>query len=195
MSEGTQSVERALRARAMKRVLRAAVFLALSALVIYGIVVLAQGEEPTTEDRSVSYPIVGQEHIAEGAIVNSYNSNPPTSGPHYATPARVGFYEIELPDERLVHNLEHGDIWISYGPTVSDDVKQSLIAFAKDVKVIVTLRTKNETDIALASWGRADTFNLENGVLDEARVKDFITRFRNRGPEKVLNTSDMLPQQ
>ena len=44
------------------------------------------------------------------------NSSPPTSGPHWRHAADPGFYGTELPDEELVHNLEHGQIVVSYNP-------------------------------------------------------------------------------
>jgi len=56
----------------------------------------------------------GQEHIANGAEHPPYNSNPPTSGWHYGTPARAGFYDQPTVDETLIHNLEHGYVIISY---------------------------------------------------------------------------------
>src|SRR3989344_5078 len=52
--------------------------------------------------------------VAVGASHEAYNSNPPTSGPHYEQPSRWGVSQAELPDEQLIHNLEHGGIWISY---------------------------------------------------------------------------------
>src|ERR1700733_10453690 len=57
----------------------------------------------------------GQTHITEGSTDHpTYNSNPPTSGWHWPSPAAWGVYPNGQPDERLVHNLEHGGIWISY---------------------------------------------------------------------------------
>lgn len=61
-----------------------------------------------------AYQIQGREHITVGASHLPYNSNPPTSGPHYDNAAPWGIYDHELPDEQLIHNLEHGGVWISY---------------------------------------------------------------------------------
>lgn len=142
---------------------------------------------PKGQDYSVEYEILGVEHIPEGSEHPAYNSNPPSSGWHYGEPAEVKFYDIgqSPPDEQLIHNLEHGDIWIAYHPRISEAVKKELKNFVA-AKVVVTAREINETDLALVAWGRVDAFNLENGVLDEQRVKDFILRYVNRGPEKIL---------
>ncbi len=157
---------------------------------------VVMANSPKSDDRSTNYPIVSQEHITEDSPrPTTYNSNPPTSGPHYATPARVGFYEKQFPDERLVHNLEHGDVWVSYRPDVSTSTRNALMPLA-GTKVIVTRRPENEWDIAVAAWGRLDTFNLAGDDISEAeiqRIKDFILRYQNRGPEKVINSDDHLP--
>jgi len=139
---------------------------------------------PKGMDYSQSFPDQGREHIDIGAEHQEYNSNPPTSGSHYAQSAKEGFYEKELPDEQLVHNLEHGDIWIAYKPELSKEIIKQLKSFA-GFMVIVAPRAKNDMDIALAGWGRLDKFNLENGVLNAQRVRDFILRYQNKGPEKL----------
>jgi len=56
---------------------------------------------------------LGRNHVPEGTVVE-YNSNPPTSGPHYEQWEKPGVYDRMLPDGRLIHSLEHGYIVISY---------------------------------------------------------------------------------
>lgn len=90
----------------------------------------------------------------------------------------------ELPDEQVVHNLEHGHVWISYKPDLSSEAVKVLRGFAGGT-TIVTPRSANDFDVALAAWGRLDKFNLENGQIDEQRIKDFISRYQNKGPENV----------
>ena len=110
--------------------------LALGLLAWWGI----KSASPQGPDMSTEYPNQGQDHIRENAEHPAYNSNPPTSGWHYADPAKLGFYDKELPDETLIHNLEHGEIWISFKPTVSEEVKAQL----KDLlgeRVIITKRS------------------------------------------------------
>lgn len=160
----------------------------LSILVVaalgYGIFLLAQNAGPDGEDFSVSYPNLGRDHIAVGASHLEYNSNPPSSGPHYGEWARGGFYDEPLSDEQLIHNLEHGDIWISYHPDISDKAKETLKSFAGRY-IVVSPRLENEGSVSLVAWGRVDTLDIENGFIDEGRIRDFISRYDNRGPEKV----------
>ena len=128
------------------------------------------------------------EHIAVGSLLLEYNSNPPTSGPHCGQTARSGFREDSIADQNIIHNLEHGDIWISYHPRVPDEIKEELKQFGA-AKVIITPREENDTDIALAAWGRLDSFDLENNTLSKERIEDFIKRYVNKGPERIPGAS------
>lgn len=139
---------------------------------------------PQGQDFSAAVEVLGREHIADGSVYPSYNSNPPTSGPHYANPAIVRFYDQELADEQVVHNLEHGHIWIAYKPDLPAESIEILRKLAGG-NVIVTPRARNDTDIALVAWGRLDAFDVQDGVLDVERIEDFILRYRNRGPENL----------
>ena len=141
---------------------------------------------PKGQDRSLPYEIVGSNHISDDSPrPENYNSNPPTSGAHYAEPAPNGYYEEALPDEQVIHNLEHGDVWISYRSSVPQNILVEIKSLADGPFVIITKRDENPMDVALASWGRLDIFNLDNGILDKKRIEDFILRYENKGPEKI----------
>ena len=171
-------------AKTHKSLVRYGLWILAFVVIGYGIFLLAQTAGPDGEDFSTRYEIQGRDHIANGAVHPEYNSNPPSSGWHYTSPARGGFYNEPLLDERVIHNLEHGDIWIAYRPDISDVAKDALESFAGQY-VVVSPRAENDGDISLISWGRVDTFDIENGVIDKGRIKDFIKRYDNRGPENV----------
>jgi len=172
------------RAKLQRSVTKYALWILVIAVVLYGTFLLVQSAGPDGEDFSVVYDIQSRDHIADGASHPEYNSNPPSSGWHYSSPARGGFYSESLPDEIVIHNLEHGDIWIAYHPDISDEAKNVLESFAGQY-VVVSPRTENGGDISLVAWGRVDTFDIENDIVNEGRIRDFIKRYDNRGPEKV----------
>lgn len=131
------------------------------------------------------FDIVSRDHIAQGTQGSGYNSNPPSSGPHWQGPAKNGFYDSALPDEQLIHNLEHGHIWIAYKPDVGDEIKNKLkeIVQKEDWKLVVASREVNDTKIAFVAWGRV----LKMDEPDYAKAEDFIRTYRNRGPEKTAD--------
>lgn len=129
-----------------------------------------------------SFPIEGREHIAEGQAHAPYRTNPPTSGTHYGQPAEWGVYDKELSDEQVVHNLEHGGIWISYKDMNEEELKTlKKIARTYPQSVIMTPRAKNDSRIALASWGRLQ--KLE--TVDVEQIRSFIKNNRNHSPEPL----------
>ena len=129
----------------------------------------------------VDYAIQGRDHIALGQPHPPYNSNPPTSGWHYPQPADWGFYNEELPDELLVHNLEHGGIWISYRSAEDTELINQLVALIRGYrsKVIITQRSRNDTPLAVAAWGHL----MKLDHYDNTAIVTFINRFKNQGPE------------
>ena len=147
-----------------------------------GYLIVLWGNKAENARPGVAFSIMGRDHIAVGATHAPYNSNPPTSGPHYAQPADWGVYDKELPDEQLVHNLEHGGIWISY-KGIDADTKSKLEAFAKKYSgsVIMTPRALDDTKIVLASWGRLEKFE----TFDEQMMTAFIKANTNKSPEPL----------
>ena len=143
----------------------------------YGLTLLVrQGQQPRPGEEVA---IQGQEHIAVGASHPEYNSNPPTSGWHYAQPASWGVYQVELPDEQVIHNLEHGGIWISY-TDIDNATKTALENIVRSrSKIIVTPRSKNDAPIVLASWSRLQKLQ----TFDEQAIRDFIGANSNKSPE------------
>lgn len=171
-----QDVRRA-RIKKGKKLFYAVLVILAVVTVGYGGVSLLQQAEKTRP--GTTFAIQGQTHIDVGAEHPAYNSNPPTSGWHYIQPAPWGPYQNELPDEQLIHNLEHGGIWISY-KNVDQQTKDALEKIAgRESKVVVGPRSKNSAPIVLASWGRL----LELQSFDEKIVRDFIKANRNRSPE------------
>ena len=53
------------------------------------------------------------DHVSEGHNID-WSSIPPTPGRHWNSWVDCGFYTRNLSDERIVHNLEHWKIVISY---------------------------------------------------------------------------------
>lgn len=168
-----------------KRV-RTGIIFAVSAIIVGGIAFWGfYYMDRAAEDLpGQSFPNQGQEHVTT-TNHPAYNSNPPTSGWHYPKPAEWGAYKQEIPDEILIHNLEHGGIWISYKPGISQEVIEKLEDLQKKWgrKVIVAPRSANDTDIALAAWTRLDKFSVSE--FSDERAEKFIKAFRNKGPEFV----------
>ncbi len=136
-------------------------------------------------DNSVTFALQPADHIADGEMHPEYNSNPPTSGWHYAQDAQLRFYTDTIPDETLVHNLEHGQVWISFRDADDQDAIDALRDIQRQYPgtVIVTLRPENDSRIVAASWGRM----LQLEALDTDQLYAYILRYRNQSPEPLAS--------
>jgi hypothetical protein len=127
----------------------------------------------------------------------NWNSNPPTSGPHYQEWAIWGFYDEEVPLVKSVHNLEHGGVVIHYGPQVPQTELERLRAFYDDDPngLLVARLPANGATITLSAWTAPDaatgTEDRGRGWLarctrfDESAFSAFIEAHRFKGPERI----------
>ena len=141
------------------------------------------------------FPNVGQEHVPlDQEPPKPYNSNPPSSGAHFSSPARWGVYDSEVPDKLFIHNMEHGGVWISYRPNATKEVVAQLNAIVQEFggsKIVMAPRSANDADIAVAAWSRVMKLQIKGGVLTDLQkneIRRFYRAFKNKGPEFVPDT-------
>lgn len=145
---------------------------------------LRQNEEIQVE----TFADQGREHIPVGAAHEPYNSSPPTSGPHYATWEKYGFYKKPLVPEKLVHNLEHGDIVIYYRPDLGEEVMghlRELSKFTYEGSGVLVVPFPEGVDWPEEVIATAWTKMLRQDKFDEAKLETFIARYIYQGPEKL----------
>jgi hypothetical protein len=149
-----------------------------------GLPLTPQAQRPVTVLPGRRFPDLGREHLVVGTPI-TYNSNPPTSGPHYPYPAGWGIYKNPPADEFLVHNLEHGGIIISYNPNrIKGQELQRLQAQARSLskinpRIIVVPRRNLDKAIALTAWNYLQKLDR----YDPIAVKAFYNAHIARGPE------------
>ena len=154
----------------------AAAVIAVTGAVLYGF--FSQSEEVRPGQ---AVEILESNHIPATAPTPEYNSNPPTSGPH-SSPVKNSFYSGGVKEAGAVHNLEHGMIWITYKNVDGDTVRRlRKIAQRFAGSVFLSLRSANDSPIALVSWGRI----MKMDSYDEQRILDFITKNKNKSPEPL----------
>lgn len=139
-------------------------------------------------------PVESSEHVPDGTDPGPYNSNPPTSGRHYATSFRAGFFDEQqladlppYPEGYLVHNLEHGYVIFWYdcselqGQTC-DELKQQILATmdrADNFKVIAFPWESIDVPVVMTSWGQLQEFKS----FDGRQAMKFVNSNRNQAPE------------
>lgn len=156
-------------------------------LTLLGLVIW-QGARPA-KGESVQI-MVSNPHIPVDSDPGQYNSDPPTSGPHYAEEARAGFFEnnnYQFPAGYLVHNLEHGYVIFWYNCNLLDesgctDLKAQIKTTMDDlggIKLVAYPWPSLEVPLAMTSWGRLQRFEK----FDSEQAKAFYRANLNRAPE------------
>jgi hypothetical protein len=130
----------------------------------------------------------------------TWNSSPPTSGPHFGQPAVWGSYDEPIPLVQTVHNLEHGGVVIHYGPKVPqadvDALKTWYTETGDPNGLVIVPLASNGDKITLSAWTAPDastagTRDRGRGWLakcttfDKGAFEAFIEGHRYKGPERI----------
>jgi len=122
---------------------------------------------------------MGNRHLTSSQVVlTTYNSDPPTSGPHLPSVARWGIHERPIPKELQVHNLEDGGVLVQYNcDRANQECRELVDKLAKIVRpynhAILAPYPGMTQKIALTAWTRIDKFN----DFDEKRIVRFIDAY------------------
>ena len=130
------------------------------------------------------YDDQGYDHIRPGEPHPAYNSNPPTSGWHWAQAQEWGVYDRLQVQEQLVHNLEHGGIVIQYN-NLSPAELQRIIEFVRrnprHLLVAPYPGLPRGVRVAVTAW----TYLLECDGVNLEALAEFVDEFRDQGPEFI----------
>ncbi|MSP77955.1 MAG: DUF3105 domain-containing protein [Dehalococcoidia bacterium] len=132
----------------------------------------------------------GHLHIPQGraAFAGSYNSVPPTSGPHWPSVLPCGIYDTPIPNEQQVHNLEHGFVVVQYKSSDPALVGQ-LRSIGESIPgypnyLLMAPYPTMDSAIAITAWQRL----LRMDSLDEQALRSFITTYKGIPHEQGMPT-------
>jgi hypothetical protein len=131
-------------------------------------------------------PIEGVDTIVIAATGHSdapqtYPQVPPAGGIHNPVWAPCAFYDKPIENEKGVHSLEHGAIWITYRPDASRadlDVVTALVRGSKKILASPWVDGLPAPLVATA-WGRQ--LRLQSAA--DPRLARFIGAYTNQSPE------------
>jgi hypothetical protein len=148
---------------------------AIVALVITAIVLTPQppsysaGGDGTAIEGVETFENVS-EHV-QGAV--DYEQTPPVGGPHNPAWLNCGVYSQPVPAENAVHSLEHGALWITYDPSLSEADVAELRAKLPSTYVVLSPFEGLPAPIVLSGW------NTQLAVEDvtDPRIESFIEEY------------------
>lgn len=130
-------------------------------------------------------PSHGSTHLQPGADFR-YGESIPTSGPHSPYDLKPGFYTKPQPLERLVHNLEHGNIVIYYDQANSATLRllrswTRTFGGPMDGLIVAPMEGLGSR-VVLTAWQK----KLVLDPFDPVTAAVFIDAYRGRGPESSV---------
>lgn len=133
------------------RILAIGGVLVLGAVLVLVLLLFGGGGNGANGGIGQRQPDDGRGHITEGQGGGPYSSTPATSGEHWPTPTNWGIYTNSLPEELILHNLEHGGLVIWYQP--ADIGTEDLAALQAWVQSQVQ---SERYKVLLSPWDGAD---------------------------------------
>jgi len=150
---------------------------------ISGVVEYVTTGWPPTSNNGPASEALEHDHVT-GPV--RYSVTPPVGGPHNAVWMNCGIYDKPVPNERAVHNLEHGAVWITYQPSLPRPQVNQLRGFVERQTTVapggvtpsrymdLTPYPGLSSPIVISSWG----FQLKVTSPADPRLQQFVNKFR-----------------
>ncbi len=104
----------------------------------------------------------------------SYKQDPPTNGDHSPGWQKCGFYSSPIENERAVHSMDHGAVWITYQPDLPRDQIETLRSLAREDYVLVSPYPDLRAPVIVTAWRN----QLELEGAEDPRLRQFVDQFR-----------------
>ncbi|MFI7519577.1 DUF3105 domain-containing protein [Micromonospora globbae] len=119
----------------------------------------------------------------------TYEVKPSVGGSHNSAWQNCNgdVYDAPIAAEHATHSMEHGAVWVTYRPDLSDEQVQSLAGRVRGVDYMLMSPQENlDAPISLQAWG----YRLTAMSAEDERIDEFIRAARvNAGPEQGASCS------
>lgn len=105
--------------------------------------------------------------------VVDYPQTPPAGGEHNPVWLNCGVYTEPVPNENAVHSLEHGAIWVTYDPSLSDEQLGLLREKLPSTYVVLSPFDDLPSPIVLSGWNT----QLQIEDADDPRIAEFFEEY------------------
>ena len=163
--------------------------LALLVIVPFVLVACGSDSDPSAGSAGVSASPVDGEPSGTKTYIDlarnhvdtpvDYPQTPPVGGPHSQAWQDCQYYDTSIPNERGVHSLEHGAVWITYSPDTSEADRQVLgdLAATGD-HILVSQFEGLPSPVVATAWGK----QLVLQSVTDPELQQFVDVFQS-GPQ------------
>lgn len=148
---------------------------AIAAVVVVSIVLTPQPKSYTAGGTGAEIEGVETFDNASQHVTGTvdYPQTPPAGGSHNPAWLNCGVYTEPVPNENAVHSLEHGAIWVTYDPSLSDADLDALKAELPSTYIVLSPFEGLPSPVVLSGW------NVQLAVesVDDERIPEFLEEY------------------
>jgi hypothetical protein len=154
----------------------------LAALLVFG---LGYGIYNWAQDRDLNqapektvanYTYPGSEHT-EGPV--EYAEHPPVGGMHDSVWYTCQYYDTTIRTENAVHSLEHGAVWITFDPNISQEDRDKIRSITEEQSYIIASPMEGlPSPVVASSWNH----QIQLDSASDPDLRRFIATYR-QGPD------------
>jgi hypothetical protein len=171
-------------ARAKRRRLLAIILSSVASALVLGLVVTfvitanaPAAEAPKAVVNGVqTWDVPGATHVDPKTVdyKAEFGMDPPAGGPHWGVWLNCGIYTEPQQNERAVHDLEHGAVWVTYNPDkVRGDALAALRDRIPDTYAVLSPYPGLDAPVVASAWGA----QLKMTGVDDKRLDGFIQKY------------------
>ncbi|MDQ6526520.1 DUF3105 domain-containing protein [Nocardioides sp. LHD-245] len=123
-------------------------------------------------DAVEEYDGLTMQHLPVGAE-HDYPQSPPVGGDHAQYWLECGVYDEPVPEVNVVHDLEHGTVWLTYRDDEVDAAGVQRLADQLPVNGILSPYPDQEAPVVITVWGR----QLALTGPDDPRIALFVAAY------------------
>jgi hypothetical protein len=146
--------------------------------------VAAVASSPIAGERVVPSPAAN--HVtgdvpasAEATLPATNGVLPPVGGDHDPQVQNCGYYATQIRNENAVHSMEHGAVWLTYRPDLSESDVERLKDLTKTHPyLLVSPYPDLAAPVVASAWG----VQLQVASVDEPALNAFVARYE-QGPQ------------
>jgi hypothetical protein len=135
-----------------------------------------------------TWDVPGAVHV-DGENVDyaaDYGMDPPAGGPHWSAWLNCGIYTEPQENERAVHALEHGAVWVTYNPDeVSGGDLDTLRNRLPSTYIVLSPYPGLDSPVVASAWGA----QIALDDVEDERLDGFIYRYWKSGNAPELGAS------
>lgn len=141
------------------------------------VVLLSDRRQEALEPAGVqSFENLSRTHTSDPV---TYEQSPPVGGDHYPVWENAGFYEAPVSNQKAVHTMEHGAVWITYAPDLPQDQKEQLRQIVESQDCLLASPYPNlPAPVVASAWGK----QLQLQGVEDPNLQEFIRAYR-KGPQ------------